>query len=414
MLESLFDHFLPYDAERLWQRACRRAGVSRSPEPEQMRAMTKLLRSYRDEARLNAAGRLVAINDVRRLLTQRLRMEQERAANPAIAEQEIRAPIFITGLPRTSTSLLHGLIASNPRFRAPMTWEVMEPTPAPGLAGRATTRWRIAKAKLLLGFFDVLAPGFQAIHEVAAEVPQECIAMLAHSGLSLRFVVTYRVPGYVELLRQADMRSAYRWHRQFLQHLQVGGEPRRWVLKAPAHLNDLAALLAVYPDATVIQTHRDPLDTLPSLASLRVTISRAFSIHVDAVEAGQEVLDWWADALRGSLAVREQYPDHFIDVDYRQLTADPDAVLSDVYARLNEPFTERDKARCRDYLAANPQGKHGQHSYRAEDYGFEREMLERAFADYRRERGFDRASPRRSPDVPAHVPLAANAGADAT
>lgn len=388
MLDFLLDRFLPYDAERLWRDACRRTGLQRAAEPGQMQALSQLLHSYRDEARLTKVGRLIAVNDVRRLMRQSLQMDAERAANPAIAAQPIQAPIFITGLPRTGTTLLHGLLAANPRFRAPLTWQVMDPTPAPGLASAAQQRRRIARATKQLGWFDRLAPGFQAIHEVAAELPQECIAMLAHSGLSLRFAVTYRVPGYLALLRQADMRPAYQWHQHFLQQLQLGEPVRRWVLKAPAHLHDLAALLVVYPDATIIQTHRDPVDTLPSLASLRVAIRAAFSAQVDAQEAGSEVLSWWADALQRSLAVREQHGERFIDVDYRQLLADPEATLAAVYARLDESFTDVERSLCGDYLAANPQGKHGRHQYRAEDFGFDRSKLEQAFADYRHSRGF--------------------------
>ena len=388
VFDSLLDRFLPYDAERLWQQACRRSGVAGAAEPAQMQALTQLLHSYRDEARLTPVGRLIAINDVRRLMLQYLQIEAQRAAEPAIAEQPVRAPIFITGLPRTGTTLLHGLLAANPRFRAPLTWQVMDPLPAPGLADAAAIRRRIAKAKQQLRWFDRLAPGFQAIHEVGAELPQECIAILAHSGLSLRFAVTYRVPGYLALLRQADMRPAYQWHRRFLQHLQRAEPARRWVLKAPAHLHDVSALLAVYPDATIIQTHRDPLDTLPSLASLRVAIRSAFSAQVDADEIGSEVLDWWAEALRKSEAARQQHAAQFVDVDYRQLVADPQAALAAVYARIGEPFSESERSQCRDYLAANPQGKHGRHQYRAEEYGFARATLERAFADYRQSRGF--------------------------
>jgi len=357
--------------------------------------MARLVESYRDEARLSRVGRLIAIQDLRRLMTQRLLMAEERQAQPAIAGARVTSPVFITGLPRTGTTLLHGLMATHPRLRCPLTWEVMSPTPAPGLSSQAAVRKRIRRAEKQLRWLDRLAPGFQAIHEVGAQKPQECIAMMAHSGLSLRFVVTYRIPAYLALLGEADMRPAYAWHRRFLEHLQAGRAPRRWVLKAPAHLHDLEALLASYPDATIIQTHRDPVTTLPSLASLRVAIRRAFSRQVDPEETGREVLGWWSRALARSMEVRPRHPDRFIDVDYRQLKADPLGALEPVYSALGEPFDEAVRARCRAYLEAHPQGKHGRHDYRAEDFGFTESALVEAFAGYRRERGFDRDLPGR-------------------
>jgi len=388
VLDRVLRKLMPFDAEVLLRRARKQAENDIDIETSLEAALRCLLGDLENEAALKPIGRLIAWNDLKRLLAHRARLADDRQRWPRIAAETVTRPIFITGLPRSGTTLLHGLLASDPQLRAPLTWEVMAPSPPPGVCQPRQLNKRVARARRQLRWFDRLAPGFQAVHEVGAELPQECIAITAYALLSLRFVVTYRLPNYLDYLARADMREAYRYHRTFLQQLQFDRAPLRWVLKAPGHLPCLDALAEVYPDAIVIQTHRDPATTLPSLASLRVAARSAFATDVDREEVGREVTGYWADALQQSMAVRQAGSVEIVDVDYNQLVGDPQTTLERVYQQTGLDWSERDAQRVRAYLARNPQGKHGRHEYRAEDFGLSEAHLSDVFHDYRKRMGW--------------------------
>lgn len=388
---NMFAHtlrkLLPFDADVLLAKAARRAGhddfAADIQQPLQL-----LLQSLQEQAGLQPIGRLVAFNDVLAVLVNHLQLRRDRQHWPDIASENISRPIFITGLPRTGTTLLHALLASDERLRAPLTWEVMSPSPPAALSSAKDLRRRQLQASAKLRWLDRLAPGFQAIHEVGAELPQECIAITAQTLRSLRFLVTYRLPDYAEYLAQTDMRPAYAWHRSFLQQLQFGQPALRWVLKAPGHLADLDALLVVYADAVVIQTHRDPVQTIPSLASLRLHMRRAFAHAPDATEIGAEVSAYWHTALQRCQQVRSEASDSFIDVCYDDLMRDPAAALTAVYAQIGMSWRGEDAQRLQQYLQQNPQGKHGRHSYQAADFGLSEDSLRRQFSNYRLSQGW--------------------------
>lgn len=388
MLDRLLHKLMPFDAEALLRRLDRPCRDQVRGDPSLEEALRYLLADWQQEASLTPIGHLIAWNDLKRLLVNRAALAADRERWPAIAAEPVSRPIFITGLPRSGTTLLHGLMAGDPRLQAPLTWEVMDPSPPPGRCDKDQRHKRIARAKRQLRWFDRLAPGFQAVHEVGTELPQECIAITAHSLRSLRFLVTYRLPAYADYLARADMRDVYRDHRRFLQHLQFGRETRRWVLKAPAHLASLEALAEVYPDALVIQTHRDPVATLPSLASLRVAARSAFASAVDPLEVGREVTDYWAGALEQSAAFRQMSRLQLLDVDYNELVSQPLATLEAIYHQAGLPWSGPDAERARAYLARNPQGKHGRHRYRAEDFGLSEAGLSETFSAYRQRMGW--------------------------
>jgi hypothetical protein len=220
--------------------------------------LRRLLHSIDHEARLNFFGRVAAREDLTRMLCSRLKIERDREQHPDIAKEDIRSPVFITGLPRTGSTLLHGLLAQDPANRVPLHWEVMHPSPPPERATYEVDR-RIDVAERQIGWFHRLAPGFRKIHPVSARLPQECTVLLSHSFLSFQFSTSFFVPSYQEWMEAQDLRPAYQIHRQFLQQLQWRCRGERWVLKAPPHLPGLTALSATYPDAVVIMTHRDPL-----------------------------------------------------------------------------------------------------------------------------------------------------------
>ena len=249
----------------------------------------------------------------------------DRARHPGIAEERIRQPLFIVGLPRTGSTLLHHCW---PRTR-PAGWrrrgKSWRPRRPP--SARATRRDpRIREAERQLRWLDVLAPDFKAIHPLGAQLALECIAIMGYAFLSPRFHTTYHVPTYQEWLERQDLRPAYEFHRRVLQHLQWRTPADRWVLKAPSHLWGFEALFATYPDALVVQTHRDPLTALASVASLTAVLQGAFTDELDLAEIGLEVTRRWATGLERAMQVRRSGilpAERFLDVNYDELVADP-------------------------------------------------------------------------------------------
>jgi hypothetical protein len=373
------------DERSLLEAACRETGLDDFGGDEFREPLRLVLRGLDTEARLTLLGRVVARRDLLGLLTNRLRLTADRKRHPAIADERIERPFFIIGLPRTGTTLLHHLISQDPASRAPQAWEVMAPSPPPEQA-RYDTDPRIADAERRLRWLDWLAPDFKAIHPLGARLAIECIAILSHSFLSSRFHTTYRVPSYLAWLKDQDMRPAYAYHRRFLQHLQSRARAERWVLKAPAHFYALDALFAVYPDALVVQTHRDPRTVLGSVASLTLSLQSAFAEPLDPAEIGREVVQSWTDGLARAMRVRHAGAvpvERFFDVRYHELLRDPVGTVGQIYAHFGLPLTTEAERRMRSHLAGNPQHKHGRHDYDLKAFGLDGTSLDQHFRPYR-------------------------------
>jgi hypothetical protein len=231
-----------------------------------------------------------------------------------------------------------------------------------------------------------LAPGFRVMHPLAPELPQECIAIDSHSLQSYEFQTTHFVPDYQRWLERRGLRAVYRHHLRFLQYLQWQRPAEHWVLKAPAHLFGLAELLETYPDAGIVQTHRDPLEVLPSLASLSTALRGAFSASADPAAIGREMSRRWGDGVLAAVEARDsgRLPDaSFIDVAYRRIVDAPLDTVRAIYARFGRPLTDEAEAAMRRFLAANPKDKHGRHRYSLGAFGQDREAEAARFTDYR-------------------------------
>jgi len=375
------------DPEVLCEEACRRTGLYDFDDDGVFReALGRVVRSMRLESGLSLVGRIAARQDLLRLLANRLRLVADRQRFPEIAAEAVRRPLFVTGLPRTGTTLLHGLLAQDPANRAPLHWEMIFPSPPPERA-RYTTDRRIAAAERQLRWFQRLQPNLQPIHAVGARMPEECLIITSHSLLSLQFQTTHYVPSYQTWLETIDLRPCYEWHRRFLQHLQWRCPGDRWVLKAPAHLFGLPALFQVYPDAGVIFTHRDPLKVAASLASLTTTLRSTFATTVDPVAIGREMTDRWARAIYRALRDRDAgcaSPRQFFDVQYADLERDPIGVVRAIYRHYNLPLTPEAEERMRAFLVENPKDKHGRHRYSLADFGLDPDEERARYAAYMR------------------------------
>lgn len=343
--------------------------------------LERLLEAYRRESRLTMLGRITVREMIVSLLENLLRLEAERASRPAVEQQEIGSPVFIIGLPRTGTTLLHGLMSRDPANRVPLTWEVMYP------AGARTESDEMLDARKRtasrLEWANRLAPEFKRIHPIAPDLPQECIAITAQVFMSIQFHTTHNVPSYEDWFERDSQSLAYDFHHRFLQHLDMKRPGQRWVLKAPGHLFALRALLDRYPEAKIIQTHRDPLRVMASMASHATVLRRAFSDTAEPTEIAADWADRWARALDNFLAVRDRSrPDQFLDIAYDDIESAPAATIDRIYDFLGWPLTDDARSRMNAFLDANPKNKHGVHRYSLSQYGLERETELRRFRGY--------------------------------
>ena len=387
VLQRLGMSFGQLDITRLMEAACRQTGLQDFGTIPFQESLQLLIHSCEHEAQLNICGRMAARHDILRLLRNRLCLEDDWKRHPGIAAQGIDRPLFIAGLPRTGTSLLHGLLAQDPANRTPLSWEVMSPSPPPEREQYESDP-RIAQVERRMRCIYWLAPEFKRIHEVGARLPQECVAITSHVFRSPQFATTFYVPSYEAWIDKADLRPAYQFHRRFLQHLQWRCSGQQWVLKSPAHLAGLEALLETYPDAGIIQTHRDPLVAIPSLASLRTVLHSAFSNAVDPLQIGLETTSYWAQVLIQVIQFRHAHPaaqSRFYDVHYHDLTSDPIGTVRRIYAHFGLPFAQAAEARMRQYLAQHPRHQYGEHRYTMEQFGLipaEEARRYRAYRDH--------------------------------
>jgi hypothetical protein len=365
--------------------SCRRGDRDDPGDQSFREPFRRLIESMETEARLNTLGRLATRHDLVRLLVYRMKMKEDLKRHPGIAEEQIRRPIFITGLPRTGTTLLHNLLALDRKNRVPLTWETVYPSPPPETATFHTDR-RIGMVDSQIRWFHRMVKGFNRIHPVGARLPEECLVIFSYSFLSYQFETTHRLPSYLDWLEGQDLRPAYKVHRRLLQQMQWRCPGDRWVLKAPAHMFDFEALFSTYPDACVVMTHRDPVEVTASNASLTATLRTAFSDHVDPFEVGPECSRRWAGAIGKALLSRDHGcapAERFLDLYYADLLADPVGAVRKVYAAFDLAFPDGLEESIRDFLRRNPKDRFGKHHYRLEEFGLDHETENRRYAFYR-------------------------------
>jgi hypothetical protein len=369
------------DRDSLFAAARRRTGLEKIGDWPIDEPLDRLLAAYEREANLTALGRITVRELIVSLLENLLYMQRELEQNPGIAEQTIEKPTFIIGLPRTGTTLLHGLMSQDPGNRVPLTWEVMYP------ARFANTPDGIERARSLtasrLGWANRLAPQFRKIHPIAPDLPQECIAITAQVFMSIQFHTTHDVASYEDWFEQDSQMLAYQFHRRLLQHLQARNEGRRWVLKAPGHLFALDALLATYPDAKIVQTHRDPLRVMASMASHATVLRQAFSDRADPKAIAADWSRRWSGALDNFLATRDSTSgEQFMDVAYDDIESAPLDTIRRIYEFLDRPFSKETETAMQAFLDANPKNKHGVHRYSLKEYGLSRDQEMARYAQY--------------------------------
>src|SRR5205814_120431 len=384
-------------AAKFLETAKRRCDLEDFGPGEFLEPLSRLLESCDREGQLNVIGKMALRSDVVRILCNRLFLTRDRQRYPGIAQQEIRQPLFVVGLPRSGTTLLHILLAADPAHRAPLTWEVMSPSP-PSSKDRQE---RIRQATRNLAVLRWLAPTFESVHATGAELPQECVSLMSPTFMSDQFDTMYHVPSYRGWYFNQDLRPAYEFHRRSLQQLQFRQSAERWILKAPAHMFAAPALLSIYPDARFVQIHRDPIEAVASVSSLVTILRRVFSDAVDPVQIGRDALTYWAQALKTFMHTRDQLsPERVCDLRYDDVRRDPIAAARQVYRHFGRSLSSEVEEQMRAVLEKRNSHSNGVHRY---DIAYFRLEGMNGFAEYCDRFGFStsRASDLVKPIKPA-------------
>ena len=328
----------------------------------------RLCASLDGEARLHLPGRVRTRGEIQLILQNRLRMVALWKREPAVLREPVHAPIVVTGLGRSGTTLLHELLACDPDNRPPLLWELLHTVPYQDASGD------LCDDEITL--MDEMVPAFTAMHENGGRLPTECIFAFAHQFSSDMYTGLYNVAGYTMWRSDQDQTPIYDWHKRHLQTLQwVAERPTpRWVVKAPSHLSALPLLFATYPDARVVITHRDPLRVIGSLADLMATLHYMHSDHVDhavLVEFMAMGLEMQMDHVAAERDARAVPVDQIADVVYKDLVADPVEVIERLYAGWDLPVTPGFRTALEAYLAARHRGRAGGHDYSFADTGLD-------------------------------------------
>ncbi len=354
MFENVSRRLWSLDRIKLCCQARRRTGLQDFGDPPIQPALSVLVASLEEEAELSPLGRFLMRAHLLGLLETRLRLTAFwRDKNYVLDGQRIDKPIFIVGMPRSGSTFLHELLTDNPDHRAPRAWEVMFPVPSG--EGRIDQTKRICKMEACLWCFRRLAPRADAVYPMRALTPHECVAIHSYTFLSEEFISTCRVPRYEGFLHSSDLAPVYQWEKRFLQHLQLGSPARRWILKSPDHVYGLKELFSTFPDATIIQTHRNPVEVVKSSADLTAVLRGLYGPSGTDEDLRVREARVLAQATERFLHFRDSHPElahRFIDVRYTDLIADPVSTVRRIYEQLESPFTNVLSERMRQ-LASN-------------------------------------------------------------
>ncbi|MGE0878692.1 MAG: sulfotransferase [Acidimicrobiia bacterium] len=317
-------------------------------------------------------------SNVIRLLIGRLHSQAGWSAHPAAMGNGIVRPVIITGLPRTGTTALHHLLSVDERFQWLPHWITATPKPRP-----PRSQWSddddYRRSLAALAERHKANPQARAAHNVEAGKAEECLNVMAQSFTTMMFVSSVPAPDYHEWFLQADEEPSYERYADNLRLIALREPAKPWLLKNPSHTFGMASLLKVFPDARIVMTYRDPVESIPSGASL---IKLSSVSGWDAESLGRHRLRIWSLAAQRAETQRRADPERFFEADYRRIVGDPRSLVADIYQWLGLEIDDALRGRIDGWIDENPQGRHGDHHYTPEQFGLSAPVIRAELGDY--------------------------------
>ena len=367
-----------FDLDPLLAEAQQLTGLSDFGTQDFRSGLKILLQTY-DQNNYTDTGRYKSRKRVLDLLCARLRIENAFKLHPEIHNEKIVAPMLLTGLPRTGTSALLNLLANDPAARPLFMWEGFNPEPIEGLPKgeidpryKAMKDWEEQNAK---------NSGFKKIHSTTVDTPEECIHLLNHTFCDVQYGAETMMEPYGSWFQQQDLHGSYAYYADLLRMLQWQRPGERWLLKTPGHLWALDILIEMFPDCSIIITHRNPLECVTSYASMMAAlmVNRTF----DKTQLGPVVLEYLARKMDKAMNVRAHHSSaRFLDIHFEDFVSDPLATAERIYRHFHLPLADATLAAMRNYAESHPMGKHGKHEYQLEEYGLTEQAILSRFDAY--------------------------------
>jgi hypothetical protein len=377
---------LRLEPDVLMAAAVEQTGLENFGPDDFLERLDVLCRSLREEGGFSEAGVLAQHSQLVGLLKNRLLVEDLVARHPEILDVPVEAPIIIAGLPRTGTTHLHNLMSADPALRSLPYWESQEPVLGADEAAAVATGVadpRLGRTEMALWLVHAAMPHFDRMHEMTVDHSHEEIQLLAIDFSTMMFETAAPLPTWRDYYLAHDQTSTYRYLRKVLQVLQWLRGGRRWVLKSPQHLEQLPVLREVFPDATYVLTHRDPVSVTASFTTMIAYSSRISHDRVDVAATGA----YWADRLERMLlacaADRDCLPaDQSVDVVFDDFMAGDLATVERIYRVAGQPYDDTARAAMSAFMASHPRGRHGTVVYDLRDFGLDPAERREALAFY--------------------------------
>lgn len=378
-------HFAKLDENDLLETAKKQLELNDFGDESFREPLRVLLNALKAEAGLSTFGRFAARRLILQLLSTRLLIQDLVNRYPEILEEQIKSPIIIAGLPRTATTHLHNLMSQDPDLRYIPYWESLEPIlpenqrPEPGEQDP-----RIKRCGQALKMMDYVMPLCSSMHEITTDGPHEEIQLLAIDFSTMLFETVYLIPSYGDWYKGNEHSRAYNYLRLVLQVLQwQNNGTKRWILKSPQHLEQFRPLLSAFPDARIIQTHRDPVRITASLCTMIAYSQRMNASKIDPLAIGHYWANRIEDLLRASVDDRHLLPeDQVLDIRFHEYMADQISMVERVYKFVGQPLTDEAAKAIQSFKNANPKGKHGRVLHRLEDFGLDPDERRKALYFY--------------------------------
>lgn len=362
------------EEEALLANASAQVGLDDFGDPRFRVALQVLLKALRTEANLSAAGRFSMYQQLLQLLKNRLLIQDVLVRHPEIHDLRIDRPIMIVGLPRTGTTHLHNLISADPALRSLPYWESLEPVLAESersALGQADPR--VVRTETALSFVNAALPHLKRMHEMTVDYVHEELQLLAIDCSSMLFETLAVMPTWRDYYCSTDQTPSYEYLRTILKVLQWLRGGTRWVLKSPQHLEQFPVVVRVFPDATFVVTHRDPVPVTASVATMMAYAARLHAATVDPYAVGR----YWGHRIEGMLRAcardRDLLPaERTIDVHFREFMADNLGMVERIYAVAGHPMSRAARQAMQAFMQTHAPGRYGTVIYDLAQVGLNR------------------------------------------